>query len=818
MFDSNKQSGQPEEKNLGKIITKYVGHWRLFAIALTLCIITVFLYIRYRAETQYEIKSAILVKDENAGQAAMESASLRSLGLIKTSHNIADQIGILKSPGLMEKVISKRSLNINYYVEGNVRDVEIYGDQVPVEVLVDETSLNLVHDQPVFIELLGNECYEIRTSYDDSNYKKEYAFGDLVSEPFGTFTITRRLASKYKSSGKPLYFVIRKTDEVIDKFLKNLSVELANEAGGLLDLRFLSVTKKKGEAVLATLIETYVEDMIKYENELAENTIKMIDDRVKLLSGEISNVEKTVEEFKTKNDLTDVGSNANIYIEQANDYQKMIIDYQSQINVIESIESYMMSSDSDSPIPGALSTSDPSLINSIDRYNATLMEKKQMSQSASSSNPLIVTLDNTLTSLSQAILQNVRSAKSRLTIAQRNLQKNANKYQAQIAKVPAMERKLLDISRQQSTKEGLYLYLLQKREEEVLSMAAPVSSTRIVSLPKAGRKPVSPNKSTLYLGGLLLGVFLPFSIIYIKELLNNKVSSIDQLSSLTSAPILGEIAKSNDDEVIVTTEKNRTPTAELFRLLRFNLEYLKKSEKNKTLLVTSTIKGEGKTFIATNLAVSLAAAGERVIVLSFDLRRPRLLQNLHIKDTPGITDFILNKELSVNQITLAHPTINDLFLIGSGTEIAQVSNLMLSARIGDLMEVLKNNFDRIIIDSAPIGSVSDAFALNPYIDSTIYVVRQNITKKDHLQTLTNIHQNNKLKNTMALFNDTVSKETYGYEIQDEKFDFYSKLQLFLEKSKKVAQEVIRGVQKIIVVVRPYWKRFSYRIYKITKRT
>ncbi|HDZ15025.1 MAG TPA: polysaccharide biosynthesis tyrosine autokinase, partial [Pricia sp.] len=769
-------------------------------------LLAVFLYIRYFAETQYEIKSAILVKDENAGQGSLETASIKSLGLIKSSHNIEDQIGILKSPGLMEKVVSKRSLNINYYVEGNVRDVEIYGDETPVDVLVDETTSNVVYDQPIYIALLENDRYELRTSYNNTEYKKEYAFGDVISEPFGTFTVTRRLNSTYKSGRRPMYFVIRKTDEVIDKFLKNLSVELVNDAGGLLDLRFLSVTKKKGEAVLATLIETYVEEMIKYENELAENTIKMIDDRVKLLSGEISGVEKSVEEFKTQNDLTDVGSNANIYIEQANDYQNMIIDYQSQINVIQSIESYMMEGNTDSPIPGALSTSDPSLISSIDRYNATLMEKKQLSQSASSSNPLIVKLNKTLEDLRNAILENVRSAKSRLTIAQRNLQSNANKYQAQIAKVPAMERKLLDISRQQSTKEGLYLYLLQKREEEVLSMAAPVSSTRIVSLPKAGRWPVSPNKATLYLGGLLLGLFLPFSLIYAKDILNNKVTSVNQLSSLTSAPVLGEIARSGDNNIIVTTEKNRTPTAELFRLLRFNLEYLKKTESNKTLLVTSTVKGEGKTFIATNLGVSLATAGEKVIILSFDLRRPRLLQNLKISDTPGITDFILNQEMSVNQLIKAHPTIANLFFVGSGTEVPQVGNLMLSARIATMMEVLQNNFDRIIIDSAPIGSVSDAFALNSYIDSTIYVARQDVTKKDHLQTLTNIHQNGKLKNTMVLFNDTVSKETYGYGVDEEEPDLRAVLKRYWLKSKAIAQKT-KGA------VLPLWKKLRYKMKK-----
>lgn len=369
-----------------------------------------------------------------------------------------------------------------------------------------------------------------------------------------------------------------------------------------------------------------------------------------------------------------------------------------------------------------------------------------------------------------------------------------------------MERQLLDISRQQSTKEGLYLYLLQKREEEVLSLAAPVSSTRIVSLPKAGRNPVSPNKIALYLGGLLMGLFLPFAFIYTKDLLNNRIISLNQLSSLTSAPILGEIARSEEDKVIVATEKNRSPTAELFRLLRFNLEYLKKSDSNQTLLVTSTIKGEGKTFIATNMAASLAVADEKVVVISFDLRQPKLLQNLNLPNNPGITDFILKKEMSVNEIIQAHPTINNFFLIGSGTEIVQIGNLMLSERISTLMDVLKSNFDRIIIDSAPIGSVSDAFALNAYIDSTVYVVRQDVTNKDHLQTLSNIYNNGKLKNTMVLFNDTISKESYGYGNIEEKFDYGDFTKQAYTKTKE-------ALDYTYTRLRPYWERLIKKIKK-----
>ena len=277
---------------------------------------------------------------------------------------------------------------------------------------------------------------------------------------------------------------------------------------------------------------------------------------------------------------------------------------------------------------------------------------------------------------------------------------------------------------------------------------------------------------------------------------------------MTSAPILGEIARSDDDEVIVTTERDRTPTAELFRLLRFNLEYLKQSEKNKTLVVTSTIKGEGKTYIATNLAVSLAVSGEKVVVVSFDLRAPRLLQNLGIPDEPGITDYILNKDMTVEEIITGHGGIANFFLIGSGSEVPQVGNLMLSARIATLMEVLKRNFDRIIIDSAPIGSVSDAYALNPYIDSTIYVVRQEVTRKDHLKTLNNIYRNNKLKNTMVLLNDTISKESYGYgtTVEEEKFDWRP----YWEKTVTGTKE---GLHWLFVRIRPYWKRLSVGIRK-----
>ena len=762
MIESTDRFINSEEKNIGDILKKYLKYWPLFVVGIVLCLSAIFLYIRYKADTNYAISSTIFIKETTAGQSVNENQGFNNLGLIKTSHSIEDEMGILRSSGIMEKVISKLNLNVAYFVEGKIRDVEIYGDDVPVNILVDETSEYLAFDLPVYIKILTEDTYELKTEFQDKTIKSVHKFGDLVSEPFGTVTITKKENTTFLEEGKPVYFLIKNKDRLVIDFLERLGIVTSNKGGNLLNISFLSSSKQKGEDIVAGLIETYVEETIKYENEIAENTIQMIDDRLTKLSSEIEGVESNVENFKSRNVITDVASNANSYIGQANDYKNRISDYQSQINVLGYVEESFNSGSTDASISSSIAMNDGALSNMVSTYNEALIEKKRLSQSTPSSNPIIVDLDTTLNNLRSSILQNVRSTKNGLVIAQRNLQSNANKYQAQIARVPSMERKLLDISREQSTKEGLFLYLLQKREEEVLSMAAPVSATRIVSLPKAGLYPVSPNKISLYLGGIMLGLFLPFCFVFTKEMLNNKVSSLDELTKLSMAPVLGEISKSKSKNILVASERERTPTAELFRLLRFNLEYLKKSDKNQTLLVTSSVKGEGKSFVAANLAVSLAAAGEKVVLLSFDLREPSLMPLFGLTEKPGITDFIVKKGMLFNEIIQINKDIENLSLIGAGLPMIEVGKLILNERIETLFSELKTQYDRIIIDTAPIGKVSDGFALNSYIDSTIYVVRQGYSKNEYLKSLNNIYQHDKLRNTMVLLNDTTAGQTYGY--------------------------------------------------------
>jgi len=764
MNDINFDLKSSESKILGQVFKSYTKYWPFIAASVIVCLIFVFLYLRYLSQNQFEVTSTIYLKSISSGKNTGDIEGFRDFGLIKTSQSLEDEIGIITSSGIMEEVITENSLNINFYAKGKINDIEVYGKEVPIQILIDKNTDNIPYNQFINISFLDETTYQLNTEYEDQEINSTHAFGETVNTQYGIFTVLKKPEIHNITNYKPLKFILIDKDYLISNYLGNLSVYPDNDTGSLLRMTFITTHKIKGEDILSKLIDTYIERTIQYENELAENTIKIIDNRLKLLSGEIESVEKSVVDFKTRNVITDVSSNADTYLQQANDYKEKASNYQSQINILSQIEQTLLEGSIENSIGGGFSINDRTLTDQISKYNSTLLERQNLSQSAVTSNPLIVKLDATLSNLRQSILHNIQSAKNGLFLAKSNLQDNANRYDAQLARVPGMEKQLLDISRDKSTKEGLYLYLLQKREEEVLSLAAPASSTRVINQPKAGLYPISPNKKLTYLAGLLIGLFIPISAIYLKNTLNTKVISVEEINIITETPVVGEIPRHSGAKLIVTGQDEReeqSQTLELFRLLRFNLAYLKKDHKNQTLLITSSIKGEGKTFIAANLALSLASIGEKVVLLSLDLRQPTLMRYFNLDEKLGITDFIIKKGIDKESLFQSYNDIPNLKLLGSGIVVGQISTTLMHERIGVLINELKQDFDRIIIDTAPIGLVSDAYAINPYVDSTIYVVRNNFTKKEHLRIVDNIYNNGKLNNCMILLNETEPKEAYN---------------------------------------------------------
>ncbi|SEB81264.1 capsular exopolysaccharide family [Maribacter dokdonensis] len=763
MFELNSSTVNSDNTNLRDFLASYIKHWYLFAIGAFLCIATAFLYLRYKAIPQYEITSTVLIKDKDKGSSTNSEQSLGDLGLVKPSTNIEDQIGIIKSTYFMEKVMEELALNVAYSVEGQVKDIAIYWKNLPFYLLSSRAS-QPTSSLPITITPIDSLSFNLKSTTASTEIQAgTYQYGDSIYTGKKFFQVLKNPHyTNDQIDVTPIQTSFINIEDMAMNYSGQLMVESVNKTGSLLALSLLDAIPQRGKDVLQTLIELYAEESVKYQNQLAIGTIEIIDERLKLLTGEITSVENDVATYKQQNDLTNISSDAAVYLQSAQLANRQLEEYQTQIDILNSIESYLRQNGDERLVPSSLNIQDPTLSGLISQFNSTQLERKTLVRTTPADNPLVVTLDRTLTDLRIDILENLRNIKDGLLIAQKNVQANSYRAQAKIAKVPTAERALQTINRDQGIKQDLYLYLLQKREEEALSLEAPISNTRIVDPPKAGRFPISPNKTSIYLGALILGLFIPFSFVFAKDQLNNKISGIGDIDKFTNAPVLGQISHNADRKNLIVHKNNTSAIAELFRLMRFNLSYLTINKANKVLLVTSSNAGEGKTFFTINFAASLALSGKKVVALSFDLRAPKLLQRLNLKESIGITDYIVDHKWTSKDLLVNVPNYENLDVIGSGPIPSDPGELMLHERISTLIEELKHNYDHIIIDSAPVGKVADAFAFMPNLDATVFIARQNFSLKKDVKILNDIYSNNKLKNMMVVLNDTEANSNYGY--------------------------------------------------------
>lgn len=748
-------------KDLKKILSGYLKFWYLFLIGIIVFGALAFLYIRYKTVPEFEVQSKILVEDKDKGSTTSELESFSEMGLIKSNRNIEDEIGIITSSGMMEKVLKNLSLEVGYEAEGRFGDVDLYAKNLPVNVKIEDSN-SIVNNVPVRLQIKNNNEFELRRT-DEEDPGTVHQFDEVIEKPYGTFRVIKTKKNPQERLEGDLTFSFLDIQGLANQYVEKLTVESLNERGGLLSISILDAIPERGKDVMTELMKVYEQEGIDYRNRLAMKTIAMIDERLQSLTGELSNVEKNVEQFKQENDLTNVSSDAELYLQQANQYRSELANYETQIAVLNSIENYLKGSGAeDNMVPSSLNIQDPTLVNLISRFNELQSQKRRMLETTPASNPLVVDLQRQLTNLRTNILENLRNIKRGLEITRDNIKSNSYRYQSKISKVPTVERGLTEINRQQSTKQGLYLFLLQKREEEALSIAAPVSNTRIIDDPRATEFPVSPNKTSIYLGAILAGFFVPFAFVYVRERLDDKIQTTDDIAELTDTPVLGQIAHNDTKQNIVATDKNNAPVAELFRLIRFNLKFISAGKANKVILVTSGDKGEGKSFFSSNLGVSLAFSGKKVVILSFDLRAPKLMSYVNLTDDFGITDFLVGDAKKVEDLIVAHPEIQNLSLIGSGPVPPNAGEIMLSDKVGVLIEEVKKQFDYVIIDSAPVGKVADVFALEPYADSTLYIVRSNYSSKDSINEIDKIYQNQKMKRPMIVLNGVKIKDGYGY--------------------------------------------------------
>ena len=754
------------EKDIFKILASYLKYWYFFVIGAAICVALAFFYLRYNTVPEYFVYAKILLNDKQSSEeSSLESFS--NLGLLKVSKNIQDEIGVLQSYDLMKETLDELGMAVGYYYEGRFNEMEIYKDQVPFHLVLNDSVPISQYGNYGAVIMVDSQKFQIEVLDAEGNPQKTtYNYGEDIRTAFATFKVVLDNTSIDFKAQKPISIVFKNTEDMAIGYSQRLMVQSVQEnGGGLLQLSINDGIAERGIDIINTLIDVYERKSTEHKNILANTTLNLIDERLDLLSGELSSVEKNVESFKRSNQLTDVQSDASRFIDLASQSDRELELIKQQIDDINALEDNLAQSSGDGfPLITAVGAQNAALAGSISRYNELVQTRKSMLRSAGVGNPVVVEISKQLADLKNAISGNVRSIKSGLINTQNNILNNAFGYKSKISAVPSAERALLEINRDQGLKQGLYLYLLQKREEEALSISVPFSETRIIESPRAF--PALKSQMPAYLGAILFGFFVPFVWIFSRQLLNTKIQNKEDVEALTDCFVLGSIATSTEKSNVVVTKNSTSAVAELFRLLRHNLKFSTQGQAEQVIMVTSGNKSEGKTFVSINLGSSLAITGKKVVILGFDLRVPKLMKHAGLSSTLGITDFIVDPSIEVPHILMPYQEEPNLFFIGAGAIPPNPGELMLSNRVSSLIEQLKEDFDYIIIDTAPIGKVSDAFALVPYVNTTLYVVRCNQTEKGELNVLNDIVQSKKLGSVSVVLNDVkmdaVGAYSYGY--------------------------------------------------------
>lgn len=772
-FNNNSDEDQNEDFNLREAIERYLDHWQWFVLAICLGISIAYVYLRYTT-AQYQASTTILVKDEKKGGMLSELSAFADMGLgggMKS--NLDNEIEILKSRTLVERTVKKLELNLSMTVKGNVIDAEIYKD-TPIKVhffnikpafYTDKMSLE-------FVKLTPN-TFALTNGSNDVDYKpvmlspkKEFRYGEIIATRNGDLIVTKGIVQKGTTvvDDRPINIVVSPLENVVASFQKRLNVNPINKTSSVVEISIVDPVVQKAEAFLDNLIQIYNEDAAADKSFISENTSKFVANRLLLITQELDGVEKDVQHFKTANKLTDIETEAKLFIEGSSEYNKKRVEIEIQLNMVASMLDFIKKSSNSDLLPTNMISAKGEESGLMDSYNQLVLERNRILKSATVENPTVVKLDQQLASLKMNIAESLRRLKSNLNIQKRDLKGQEGLLDSKIGDIPVQERQFRVIARQQKVKEELYLYLLQKREETAISLAATEPNARVIDAAKASKIPVSPKKNIIYLAALLLGLLIPFGILYLMDLLDTKVKSRFEITKKLSIPFLGEVPKSETPNEIVDTS-SRSSTAEAMRIVRMNLDFMLNQVaegKAKTILFTSTISGEGKTFLSVNLAGIFALSGKKVLLIGMDIRNPKLNEYIELPSSAGLTNYLSSSNAKIEDYIFKHKGFEQLYVLPPGSIPPNPTELLMNKKVDELFARFKKEYDFIIVDTAPVSLVSDTLIIAKQADTFVYVIRANVLDKRMLHIPEVLYREKKLPNMALLLNDAETKKGYGY--------------------------------------------------------
>ena len=741
--------------NIRHLVNRAISRWYFFAITLVLSVIIARFYIK-TLSPKYSAVSLVLIKDEGNTTSFTQESIFKELGILDLQQNLVNETLVMKSSPILTKAINNLGLLYENYEIGKYRNSIIY-PSLYVEVLewAPEDPRELYE-----AEVTINSLNQYTLSYGDQSYPGE--FGKSLELPAGNLILGNK---RGVNNSDPILLRIVPIDEKIKKVARRLSAEREVLKSSVIRMSYDDESPARAEALLAELIKVYNEASLKEKNQVYTNSIDLINERIDAITADLSDTEQNVQAFKQRYGSTEVSAEGTVLLKEMNASSKEVSSSQLQLRVLNYVESFLVRNRNNFEfVPTNESLNNLTLSNQLKSFNDLLNRREVQRTDLGPAHPDIKLTERQIQNLRVTIIDNVRSIKSDLMIYLKANQDELNEIEGKMRSLPRKERELVEIERQRGIKENLYLYLLQKREESAISMVATVPNGSVVEPPKADSDPISPYKQLIYGLAIVLGFAIPALFVLVSDLLDNRIRLDEDLEVLTGLPIGAMIANNRSAEKVVVRSNTRTAISETFRLLRANLIYLSPGKEIQTMLVTSSIPAEGKSFIALNLAVSQALSGKKVVIMELDLRKPKQEEYAKLSDqNKGIVNYLINPDLTIEDVIAPSGIDDNLDVIGCGPVPPNPSELILAPRLTELVEKLKERYDFILMDTPPVGMVSDALQLKDFVEASLYVIRIGQTRRPHLKVLKDITSSDKLPNPFLVVNDVpLGKAGYSY--------------------------------------------------------
>ena len=773
---SNPTPGK-ESIRLNEFLYLCMAHWQWFVISLVVCLGLAYLYIQ-RTAPKYSKSASILIKTDSNGAAISANAGMfEDLGIYNGNSSVNDEVVMLKSPDLMREVVRRLNLDIRYAIPGRFRDLDVYGSGLPVQVTLpdmpedktasftitvqpngDFTITDLVYNgkQAPAREIKGRVGVPVRT-----------AIGNILVTPGKAFNNKEAVEMKVAKGT---------VKGAAGSLSGGLTVTQDEESYNIVGISMVNTHPERAEDVVRTLIAAYNDRWMKDKRDLADNSSKFIDERINLLQSELGDVDSDISAFKSANMVPDVGAAASMYMSQASQASMALKDLRNQEYMAKYLRNYLNNPENkNSLLPGNAGISSANVSTQISQYNTKILERNSLVAQSSVTNPLVTEMDQQIQAMRGALVASIDNELVSLNAQIRSTEGVTGQAQSKIASNPSQAKYLLSVERQQKVKETLYLYLLQKREENQLNQAFTSYNTRVIREADGSNAPISPNKSSVYLIAIAAGLLIPAGVIFGKEMSVHVVRGRKDLKGMKT-PFAGELPlygkkqkilrsplKNQDPKPVVAVKENsRNAINEAFRVVRTNLEFMFGTNPNsKVIMTTSANPGSGKTFVAFNLAKSLSIKNKKVIAIDLDMRKSALSKYIG-KPTPGISDYLAGKVNDINSIIHKVDGAPNMSIIPVGTVPPNPTELLFSDRLSALISDLRRHYDYIIVDCPPVEVVADSAIIAKYADNTIFVVRAGLLDLSMVQVIDEIYESGKYPKMSIVLNGTLNpRGRYG---------------------------------------------------------